>query len=197
MCSGVRCHQVQLQWESSLRVKLQRAEKNLAAETKLEPCLNHTQNLPCHWTYSIVPTNNRLIFVLKKNQSILTDMPWLHLGLKPGVSGSGAWQYFHLLIFLLIRLLYIKQCIIFLQIKFFTICFLKWVSGWRSSLCWGLIWSSLLTLASASPSESLLFHLWGEEGEQDVSSLVLTFCEHPHIWWKPSSRVGTACLVRG
>ena len=66
MCSGVRCHQVQLQWESSLRVKLQRAEKNLAAETKLEPCLNHTQNLPCHWTYSIVPTNNRLIFVLKK-----------------------------------------------------------------------------------------------------------------------------------
>lgn len=62
----VRCSQVQLQWETSLRVKLQRAEKNLAAETKLEPCLNHTQSLPCHWTYSIVPANNHLISVIKK-----------------------------------------------------------------------------------------------------------------------------------
>lgn len=62
----VRCSQVQLQWETSLRVKLQRPEKNFAAETKLEPCLNHTQSLPCHWAYLVVPTNNHLIFVIKK-----------------------------------------------------------------------------------------------------------------------------------
>ena len=60
----VRCSQAQLQWETSLRVKLQRAEKNLAAETKLEPCLNHTQSLPCHWAYSVVPANNHLISVI-------------------------------------------------------------------------------------------------------------------------------------
>ena len=61
--------QAQLQWETSLRVKLQRAEKNLAAETKLEPCLNHTQSLPCHWTYSVVPANNHLISVIKKKKT--------------------------------------------------------------------------------------------------------------------------------
>ena len=65
----VRCSQVQLQWETSLRVKLQRPEKNFAAETKLEPCLNHTQSLPCHWAYLVVPTNNHLIFVIKKKQT--------------------------------------------------------------------------------------------------------------------------------
>lgn len=86
-----------------------------ATKSRGEPRKQWKQNWsPAQTTLTTLPVAGLfqlcqlIIFLLLRfflNKKILIDMPGWRLDLKPGLSDSGNGQYFHLLIFLIIRLL--------------------------------------------------------------------------------------------